>query len=253
MTNHDLVVHSQDVSVCWWVETGTGRELKYPFGSFRSPQRALPTWTKVECGTSQSRSGTSLNLSNSGNRQKRADRRSADRGARCGCPYIFYFKPSLDALSLRFDVISSTKILSLGAGARAILHLLPVELGRRLVPRGLHRGGYHRGSHRGRLLAHGIIHPRLHLRGGIRAVELRHRLRNHFTLPRAPLAARRGVNNPPPPRGRGARREDRHPSAVLLRIFLDGPRGLGARVRGGGEHARDSGCRVSDGRGRLHV
>jgi len=37
-----------------------------PFGSLRSPQRALPTETKVESGTSQSKSGTSLNFSNSG-------------------------------------------------------------------------------------------------------------------------------------------------------------------------------------------
>ena len=37
-----------------------------PFGSLRSPQRALPTETKVESGTSQRKSGTSVNLSNSG-------------------------------------------------------------------------------------------------------------------------------------------------------------------------------------------
>ena len=36
-----------------------------PFGSLRSPQ-ALPTETKVESRTSQSKSGTSVNLSNSG-------------------------------------------------------------------------------------------------------------------------------------------------------------------------------------------
>ena len=33
----------------------------------RSPQRALPTETKVESGTSQDKSGTSVNLRNSGN------------------------------------------------------------------------------------------------------------------------------------------------------------------------------------------
>ena len=32
----------------------------------RSPPRALPTETKVESGTSQSKSGTSVNLRNSG-------------------------------------------------------------------------------------------------------------------------------------------------------------------------------------------
>ena len=37
-----------------------------PFGSLRSPQRALPTGTKVESGTSQSKSGTSVNLGNGG-------------------------------------------------------------------------------------------------------------------------------------------------------------------------------------------
>ena len=38
-----------------------------PFASrLRSPPRALPTETKVESGTSQSKSGTSVNLSNSG-------------------------------------------------------------------------------------------------------------------------------------------------------------------------------------------
>jgi len=36
------------------------------FGSLRRPQRALPTETKVESGTSQSKSGTSVNLSDSG-------------------------------------------------------------------------------------------------------------------------------------------------------------------------------------------
>ena len=44
---------------CW-------RDLS-PFGSLRSPPRALPTETKVESGTSQSKSGTSVNFSNSGN------------------------------------------------------------------------------------------------------------------------------------------------------------------------------------------
>ena len=39
------------------------RELS-PFGSLRSPPRAMPTETKVESGTSQSKSGTSVNLSN---------------------------------------------------------------------------------------------------------------------------------------------------------------------------------------------
>jgi len=33
-----------------------------PFGSLRSPQRALPTETKVESVTSQSKRGTSVNL-----------------------------------------------------------------------------------------------------------------------------------------------------------------------------------------------
>ena len=37
-----------------------------PFGSLRSPPRALPTETKVESGTSQSKSRTSVNLSESG-------------------------------------------------------------------------------------------------------------------------------------------------------------------------------------------
>ena len=37
-----------------------------PVGSLHSPPRALPTETKVESGTSQSKSGTSVNLSNSG-------------------------------------------------------------------------------------------------------------------------------------------------------------------------------------------
>ena len=37
-----------------------------PFGSLSSPQRALPTETKVESGTSQRKSGTSVNFSNSG-------------------------------------------------------------------------------------------------------------------------------------------------------------------------------------------
>jgi len=35
-----------------------------PFGSLRRPQRVLPTETKVESGTSQSKSGTSVNSSN---------------------------------------------------------------------------------------------------------------------------------------------------------------------------------------------
>jgi len=42
-----------------------------PFVSLRSPPRALPTETKVESGTSQSKSGTSVNLSNSGYRARR--------------------------------------------------------------------------------------------------------------------------------------------------------------------------------------
>ena len=37
-----------------------------PFGSLQSPLRARPTETKVESGTSQSKSGTSVNLSDSG-------------------------------------------------------------------------------------------------------------------------------------------------------------------------------------------
>jgi len=37
-----------------------------PFGSLRSPERALPTETNVESGTSQSKSGTSVNFSSSG-------------------------------------------------------------------------------------------------------------------------------------------------------------------------------------------
>ena len=37
-----------------------------PFFSLRSPHRALPTETTVESGTSQSKSGTSVNSSNSG-------------------------------------------------------------------------------------------------------------------------------------------------------------------------------------------
>ena len=37
-----------------------------PFGSLRSPPSAQPTETAVESGTSQSKSGTSVNLSNSG-------------------------------------------------------------------------------------------------------------------------------------------------------------------------------------------
>ena len=44
---------------CW-------RDLS-PFSSLRSPQRALPTETNVESGTSQSESGNSVNLSDSGN------------------------------------------------------------------------------------------------------------------------------------------------------------------------------------------
>ena len=35
------------------------------FGSLRSPQRALPTVTKVESGTSQSKRGTSVDFSSS--------------------------------------------------------------------------------------------------------------------------------------------------------------------------------------------
>ena len=35
-------------------------------GSLRSPQRALPTETKLESGTSRSKSGTSVKLSNNG-------------------------------------------------------------------------------------------------------------------------------------------------------------------------------------------
>ena len=42
--------------------------LEYIIGTQRSsPEIALPTGTKVESGTSQSKSGTSVNLSNSGN------------------------------------------------------------------------------------------------------------------------------------------------------------------------------------------
>ena len=37
-----------------------------PFDSLRSPPRAQPTETKVESGTSHSKSGTSANFSNSG-------------------------------------------------------------------------------------------------------------------------------------------------------------------------------------------
>jgi len=37
-----------------------------PFGSLRSPQKGLPTETKVESGTSRSKSGTSLESRNSG-------------------------------------------------------------------------------------------------------------------------------------------------------------------------------------------
>ena len=40
--------------------------LCFPFGSLRSPHIALPTETKVESGTSQSKSGTSVNSSESG-------------------------------------------------------------------------------------------------------------------------------------------------------------------------------------------
>ena len=36
----------------------------------RIPQRALPTETKVESGTFQSKAGTSVNLSNSGQRSR---------------------------------------------------------------------------------------------------------------------------------------------------------------------------------------
>ena len=67
-----------------------------------SPQRALPTEAKVKSGTSQIKSGTSVNLSNSGNFPARCHAR---RGK-------LVLKPSLDALSLRSNVISPTKILS---------------------------------------------------------------------------------------------------------------------------------------------
>jgi len=40
-----------------------------PRVSFILPERALPTETKVESGTPQSKSGTSVNLSNSGLRR----------------------------------------------------------------------------------------------------------------------------------------------------------------------------------------
>ena len=40
--------------------------------SLRNPQRALPTEAKVESGTSQCKSGTSVNLSNSGKRLARS-------------------------------------------------------------------------------------------------------------------------------------------------------------------------------------
>ena len=43
----------------------SGRDLS-PFGSLRSRQRALSTKTKVESGTSQLHSGTSVHLSDSG-------------------------------------------------------------------------------------------------------------------------------------------------------------------------------------------
>ena len=41
-------------------------KIRFPFGSLRSPPRALSTETNVERGTSQSKSGISVNLSNSG-------------------------------------------------------------------------------------------------------------------------------------------------------------------------------------------
>ena len=41
------------------------REIPFALGSLRSPQRALPTETKVESGTSRSKSGTSVKLKNS--------------------------------------------------------------------------------------------------------------------------------------------------------------------------------------------
>jgi len=51
-------------SVTRFVNRPCWRELS--FCSLRSPQRALPTETKVESGTSQRKSGISVNLSNSG-------------------------------------------------------------------------------------------------------------------------------------------------------------------------------------------
>jgi len=56
----DAGIEEQTLSVCFfWLVL---------FWYFHlSPQRALPTKTKVESGTSQSKSGTSVNLSNGGN------------------------------------------------------------------------------------------------------------------------------------------------------------------------------------------
>jgi len=51
----------------WRLHEGLGRVGENcPFGASRSPQRALPAETKVESGTSRSKSKTSVNLSNSG-------------------------------------------------------------------------------------------------------------------------------------------------------------------------------------------
>ena len=67
-------------------------EVESPFtGSLISTsrkvqERALPTGTKVECGTSQNKSETSVNVSNRGNpdrrRNSRPSRRSSSRASR---------------------------------------------------------------------------------------------------------------------------------------------------------------------------
>ena len=50
-----------------------------PLRSLRSPQRALPAGINVEAGTSQSKSGTSVDLSNSGESRHERDGESGAR------------------------------------------------------------------------------------------------------------------------------------------------------------------------------
>jgi len=62
--------HSTNPSGCPLPRRTEKRLIPCPFESLRSPQRALPTETDVESGMSQSKSGTSVNLSNNGIREE---------------------------------------------------------------------------------------------------------------------------------------------------------------------------------------